>query len=492
MLHPALARERVAVVALFRRAADNLRQLIARLADTPDTEALHDVRVELRRLRSVLATLAGMPAVDTEALGEHCRWLASCGGSLRDFDVLLEALPTYAENCGLDSPAELSTLRRVLSKQRTAQRRKLRAAIRSRRAEIFLAQVERLACLSPQAPGWSARPAAAAALRRAHRRIVKQGKRLAESADAAELHKLRKRCKRLRYLLEVYAPLFPGRRIEAAINRLRKLQNALGRFQDCTVQAELLRGVRASLAADGRDARSIDIIDRFLTMLDEQAKLAAERSAQRFAEFTDRKLHRRVRKLYAAHAAELGNPVPEQPLLFIKPPSSAVDCGPQLRIPSERGAVHHELEIAILIGTEITHASAEEARAAIAGIGLGIDVTLRDLQDALKKKSHPWELAKGFDGAAALSGFAPLTDEQDLENLQLRLSVNGRRRQVGNSAQMLMPIIALICHASAQFSLWPGDVVLTGTPSGVGPLLVGDRISAELRGVLRLRSQVIA
>ena len=199
-----------------------------------------------------------------------------------------------------------------------------------------------------------------------------------------------------------------------------------------------------------------------------------------------------VGRNYAAHAAELGNPVPEQPLLFIKPPSAAVNLAPELRVPRGEGSVHHEIEIALLIGRELRNALPAQARAAIAGIGIGLDLTLRDAQDRLKAKGQPWEIAKGFDGAAALGPFQPLDPALDLGAIELRLAVNGRRRQSGSSAEMLTPIIALLCFASARFSLWPGDVLLTGTPKGVGELKPGDRISAELVGLCRLRAGIVA
>jgi len=109
----------------------------------------------------------------------------------------------------------------------------------------------------------------------------------------------------------------------------------------------------------------------------------------------------------------------------------------------------------------------------------------------LKAKSHPWEIAKGFDGACPLSPFVPLDPALDLAALETRLVVNGRRRQHGNSAQMLTPIIELLCYASRQFSLWPGDVVLTGTPAGVGPLTPGDRVTAELKGLVLVHAEIV-
>jgi 2-keto-4-pentenoate hydratase/2-oxohepta-3-ene-1,7-dioic acid hydratase in catechol pathway len=198
-----------------------------------------------------------------------------------------------------------------------------------------------------------------------------------------------------------------------------------------------------------------------------------------------------VGRNYAAHAAELGNAVPDKPLLFIKPPSSVVDLSPSLRIPSGWGSVHHETEVAVLLGRELCNARPEDAFAAILGVGVALDLTLRDVQDALKAKGQPWEISKGFDGACALGAFLPMAPGLDLTTLQIRLVVNGRRRQFASSAQMLTPIIDLLCFASRHFTLWPGDVLLTGTPAGVGPLVPGDKLLAEVAGVVSVRSVVV-
>jgi len=530
MLHPELAFERCAALALCSGAAGELRRVSARLQAAHDVEAVHQLRVELRRLRTLLRTLqAAMPVADLAQCIEDCRWLAGRSGGLRDLDVMLQSLRGQLAASEFDAVAGPRLLLRALRADWRRERRRLLTALRARRTERLLGVLERIGGLSPHAPGWSAAPVAATALGRAYRRVVKQGRRARESGAAPDVHELRKRCKRLRYLLEFFAPRFPGRHVAEAVNRLRKLQNALGQFQDCTVQAEILARLRAAMQARGGDT-CVTLIDRLLAGLTDRGDAAARLSVQRFDKLIEHGRNRRLRRLfepdarlarpwigtagychgtdqderidlpvgkivcigrnYAAHAAELGNPVPEQPLLFIKPPSAAASLGPVMCIPAALGSVHHELEIAVLIGSELRNANAEQARAAIAGIGLGIDLTLRELQDALKAKGHPWERAKGFDGAAALSGFAPLDANLDLENLELRLAVNGRRRQFGSSAQMLTPIVALIALASAQFTLWPGDVLLTGTPKGVGPLRPGDRLSGELRGVLRLRAVI--
>ena len=189
-----------------------------------------------------------------------------------------------------------------------------------------------------------------------------------------------------------------------------------------------------------------------------------------------------VGRNYAAHAKELNNPIPSSPILFIKPASSAVPFATDFSIPKDQGSVHHELEIAILIGSTLSHADTEQVAASIAGIGLGLDLTLRDVQDQLKEKGHPWERAKSFDGACPLTEFVSvsLVSPDDWQSIALRLKKNGQLQQQGSSADMLFPILPLIAHMSEHFSLQPGDVILTGTPAGVGPLAVGDSLLAEL------------
>lgn len=189
-----------------------------------------------------------------------------------------------------------------------------------------------------------------------------------------------------------------------------------------------------------------------------------------------------VGRNYAAHAKELNNPIPSSPILFIKPASSAVAAGPEFSIPQDQGSVHHELEIAILIGQTLKNASVDQVAESIAGIGLGLDLTLRDVQDQLKAKGHPWERAKSFDGACPLTDFVSvnLPSKDDWQSIGLTLEKNGKLQQQGSSADMLFSILPLIAHMSQHFSLQPGDVILTGTPAGVGPLDVGDSLFAEL------------
>ncbi|WKD50249.1 fumarylacetoacetate hydrolase family protein [Microbulbifer spongiae] len=188
-----------------------------------------------------------------------------------------------------------------------------------------------------------------------------------------------------------------------------------------------------------------------------------------------------VGRNYASHAAELNNPVPEEPLLFIKPATAAVDIRQPLHLPEGRGSCHFEGELALLIGKRLCGANTDEFPAAVAGLGLGLDLTLRTLQAQLKKAGHPWEKAKGFDHSCPLSPFVRLDSLPDWDALNYALWLNGELRQRGLTRQMLTPIPDLVAYISSHFTLEPGDVVLTGTPSGVGALHRGDRITMQLQ-----------
>lgn len=197
-----------------------------------------------------------------------------------------------------------------------------------------------------------------------------------------------------------------------------------------------------------------------------------------------------VGRNYAAHAKELNNPIPTEPLLFIKPATAAVAMERPISIPRGQGECHHELEMVLLIGQPLSDAAPEEAIAAVAAVGLGLDLTLRDVQARLKAKGQPWERAKSFDGACPLSRLVDAAG-MDLMALSLRLEVNGELRQSGNSRDMLFPMTDLLADISRVFTLLPGDLVMTGTPAGVGPLNSGDRLTAELGDLLSVESRVV-
>ena len=193
---------------------------------------------------------------------------------------------------------------------------------------------------------------------------------------------------------------------------------------------------------------------------------------------------------YAEHAKELNNPVPDEPLLFIKPSTAITSLSQPIVLPQGRGGLHYETELAILMGERLTNASETDAIKAVAGVGLALDLTLRDLQSSLKAKGLPWEKAKAFDGSCSLSAFVAPAG-LDLTQLQLTLRINDQIRQQGDTAQMLLPVTALLAYISEWFTLLPGDVVLTGTPAGVGQLHAGDRLQVQLGQVINTETLVI-
>lgn len=195
---------------------------------------------------------------------------------------------------------------------------------------------------------------------------------------------------------------------------------------------------------------------------------------------------------YAEHAKELDNPIPSEPLLFIKPGSCVVPLEGGFKIPTDRGSVHYEAEIAVLLGKPLsTHPTEEEVLDAISGYAPALDLTLREVQAKLKEKGLPWELAKSFDGACVLPPFVSAGTFEDLTDIGIRLTINGEVRQDGNSALMLNPIVPMIQHIAGHFALQPGDVILTGTPAGVGPFNVGDELVLELPGASRFEGRVL-
>lgn len=186
---------------------------------------------------------------------------------------------------------------------------------------------------------------------------------------------------------------------------------------------------------------------------------------------------------YARHIKEMGSATPTEPVLFIKPETALCDIRQPLSIPQGLGAVHHEVELAVLIGATLKHATEAHVAQAIAGYGIALDLTLRDVQAGCKKAGQPWEKAKGFDNACPLSGFIPLSEfGDDPQDVELKLVVNGHVRQQGSTADMIHKIVPLIAYMSQFFTLRAGDVILTGTPEGVGPMVSGDKLEVSLGG----------
>ncbi len=151
---------------------------------------------------------------------------------------------------------------------------------------------------------------------------------------------------------------------------------------------------------------------------------------------------------YVDHIKELGNATPSAPVIFIKPATAIIAEGEQIRIPAYSLQCHYEAELAVLIGTDAKDVSEAEALSHVAGYGVAIDMTLRDVQDALKKQGLPWEIAKGFDTACPLSDFAPATAVSDPQDLTIRLTLNGEERQNGSTGLMITPVAQLISYLS--------------------------------------------
>uniref|UniRef100_C6E0C1 5-carboxymethyl-2-hydroxymuconate Delta-isomerase n=1 Tax=Geobacter sp. (strain M21) TaxID=443144 RepID=C6E0C1_GEOSM len=193
---------------------------------------------------------------------------------------------------------------------------------------------------------------------------------------------------------------------------------------------------------------------------------------------------------YADHIKELGNETPERPVIFMKPASSVIGEGEEIVVPPYSSDCHHEAELALLIGTGGSNIPPGEALGHLAGYGVAIDLTLRDVQAQQKEKGLPWEIAKGFDTACPLSDFVPAAAVADPQSLTITLSVNGVKRQDGSTGLMIHRIPELIAYLSSIFTLEPGDLVLTGTPAGVGPIKSGDSVVAEITEVGRLQVSV--
>jgi 5-carboxymethyl-2-hydroxymuconate isomerase len=194
-----------------------------------------------------------------------------------------------------------------------------------------------------------------------------------------------------------------------------------------------------------------------------------------------------VARNYAEHAHELGNPVPDKAVLFIKPASSLLPAGGTVIIPPYGRDCHHEIELAVLIGRTGKQVTEADALALVAGYAVALDLTLRDVQTELKAKGLPWEIAKAFDTSCPLSDFVPAERIANPQALRLQLRVNGDLRQDGTTAAMLHPVARLISEVSTYFTLEAGDILLTGTPSGVGPIRSGDRLEAVIEGVGTLK-----
>ncbi len=199
-----------------------------------------------------------------------------------------------------------------------------------------------------------------------------------------------------------------------------------------------------------------------------------------------------VGRNYMDHIEEMSNQLSEVPLLFMKPSTAMVDMRQAIAIPTQHGECHNELEVALLIGAKITKGDVAQASEAVCGIGLGLDLTLRDEQRRLKEAGQPWERAKSFDASCPLSPFVVIDSLSAGVHFAFELQLNQQLIQSGDTKLMLTPMLELIVEISQYFTLLPGDVILTGTPKGVGPLHVNDEVTATLAGHLSVSTRVIS
>ncbi len=183
---------------------------------------------------------------------------------------------------------------------------------------------------------------------------------------------------------------------------------------------------------------------------------------------------------YEEHAKELKNPLPAEPVIFSKPDTALLRVNNPFFIPDFAKEFHYEVEIVVKINRLGKNIETRFAHRYYDEIGIGIDFTARDLQDELRSKGLPWEKCKAFDSSAAISQFVAKDKYADIQNLGFRLDVNGETRQKGNTSDMIYTVDEIISHVSQYFTLKIGDLIYTGTPAGVGPVKINDRLQAYI------------
>lgn len=198
-----------------------------------------------------------------------------------------------------------------------------------------------------------------------------------------------------------------------------------------------------------------------------------------------------VGRNYAEHAKELGNELPDKPVLFLKPASALIYSSEEIIHPSFGNELHHEVELVLLIGEKVKNANTVQAEKAIIGYGVGLDMTLRDIQDGLKKKGHPWTLAKCFDTSAVISDFILKKDYQLKLYEKLELKVNGVVKQSDTLKSMVFNPAEIVEYISSVMSLEKGDLIFTGTPAGVGKVSSGDTLDARLGDIAEIICTVV-
>ena len=195
-------------------------------------------------------------------------------------------------------------------------------------------------------------------------------------------------------------------------------------------------------------------------------------------------------RTYKKHAKEMNSDIPKEPLLFLKPASSVIFNGDSIKIPDMSKCIHHEVELGIVIGRKCKNVSKKDAIDHVLGYLVALDITARDLQTELKKKGWPWGIAKGFDTFAPISDVVLKDNVPDPHNLDISLKVNGEVRQSSNTSFLIFSIEEIIEFISKIMTLEPRDLIMTGTPEGVGEIVTGDILEAELGNICSLKVNV--
>ncbi|HYH55725.1 MAG TPA: fumarylacetoacetate hydrolase family protein [Anseongella sp.] len=185
---------------------------------------------------------------------------------------------------------------------------------------------------------------------------------------------------------------------------------------------------------------------------------------------------------YPDHARELNNPLPAEPVVFLKPDTALLKDNEAFYLPGFSQEIHYEVEVVLRVCKEGKHIAEKFAGNYVDAVGLGIDFTARDLQQQLKSKGLPWELAKGFDNSAPVSSFTAIKGLEAVSSLDFRLEINGKKVQEGNTGQMIFPAPRLLSFISSFITLRKGDLIFTGTPPGVGKINAGDHLEGYLEG----------
>jgi 2-keto-4-pentenoate hydratase/2-oxohepta-3-ene-1,7-dioic acid hydratase in catechol pathway len=193
---------------------------------------------------------------------------------------------------------------------------------------------------------------------------------------------------------------------------------------------------------------------------------------------------------YIRHIQELENEVNAEPVLFLKPTASLITEGRAIELPAYSNDVHHETELVLLVGRQGRNIAEEQALEYLAGAGIGLDLTARDTQQKLKEKGLPWTLAKGFETAACVSEFLPLSMLPPLDKLHFTLHVNDELRQEGDTSLMIFSVPRIISFISSMVTLYPGDLIFTGTPHGVAAIHEGDVLDLRLGAAVRVTFRV--